>query len=476
VESLDALVVGAGVGGLACAVAIARTGRRVEVVEAQPEPGGYATGFERDGYRFDASLHLLDGVEPGGSNRPVWEALGLHRHLSTSAPPLLRREIWPEHVIDVPQGLDGWVDVMSTAFPHCRRGFVEVARIAEQVLEAAHADRDARIWGTPSQPLAPVLSSLMDRTAEQVLLEHLSDPRARAITGTLSCYLGLGCDELAAIPFLTMFASYQRDGGTYPAGGSAAISAALVAELRSHGGQLRTNSPIATIRTRQRAAIGVTLTNGDQIDSDVVVSNVSPIQTYGGLLDVDLVGSRFRRKLDAMTLGTSMVKVWLGLDDPLPQAAYETFLRAAYSTRFRSGSLDDLGVVATHHLDPTCCPEGHGVLSITVGVEAHDPAPAGLADALVSEVERRLLRSLSGAIQTRVVATPATFERFTGNPGGTIHGFRPIPRQSGPRRLGATGPIARLLQVGSWTYAGSGVLPSMTSGLVAAATIDRWLS
>jgi len=478
VATLDVVVVGGGLGGLACAVDLARRGHRVCVLEAQAVVGGYAANFDRGGYRFDASLHMLDAVEEEGANRPIWERLNLHKHVPTAIPPIIRREVWPAHDLVMPHGLDGWKTTLAKAFPGQADGFGRLADLAVAVQDAVVADRDARLHRTPLTQLGPPLSVLMNQTAGEVMRQYLSEHRAVAVAGSLSCYLGLGCDELGAIPFFTMLASYHRDSASYPVGGGGAVSRALAAELAEAGGQTRCNSPVFGIRCVQRTVVGVTLESGEQLDADVVVSNTSPLHTYQRLVDANQVAPRFARKLSEMTVGTSVVKVWLGLDGDIASELglpYETFLRTSYGTTFCDGTLEDIGVVAPHQLDPGCCPEGKSVISITAGAEAGldaDAARAQLAESALRAVERRLMPGLSDRIEEKVVATPRTFHRHTWNPGGTIHGFRPTPQQSGPRRLGVTGPVARLYQVGGWTYAGSGFLPSMTSGLIAAAAID----
>ena len=53
------LIVGAGMGGLAAALRLARHGFAVSILEARPAPGGLAAGFEQDGLAFDAGPYIL---------------------------------------------------------------------------------------------------------------------------------------------------------------------------------------------------------------------------------------------------------------------------------------------------------------------------------------------------------------------------------------------------------------------------------
>jgi all-trans-retinol 13,14-reductase len=486
VRSVDVLVIGAGLGGLAAGSSLARAGLDVLVLEAGEHPGGYATGFDRGDYSFDASLHLLDAVGPGEANRPIWEALDLHKRVTLRRPEHVRRELWPQHRIDVPHALDDWTELLSREFPSDREGFFELARLARRVHQNFVRDRDARL-GTQLVPMMdPDSHGLLEQTADQLLRGLLEGHAARAVAGSLSCFLGLPPTQLGAISFLSMLASYG-DGGSYPVGGSRSISSALVDLLVESGGALRVNAEVTEIQAVRRTARGVRLASGEQIQARYVVSNASPLHVFGTMLPRDQVEGRFLRRLRSMTLGTSAVKVWLGLDvDPrtLGLLAYETFLRASYTMGLLQPP-GDFSVVAPHLLDPGCCPPGHGVLSLTAGVWAEAPPPGqeqeavkdreaanALADELIEHLDRRLLPGLSDHVVVRTVATPSTFQRYSGSPGGSIHGFGSTPTQSGPRRMGVRTPVGGLFQVGAWVYAGSGFVPSLLSGLIAARAIE----
>jgi len=76
-ERVDVVVVGAGLGGLGAAVTLADLGHSVLVLEQGHQPGGYAVAFERGPFRFDACLHGLDGMGPGGVNAALLRRLGV---------------------------------------------------------------------------------------------------------------------------------------------------------------------------------------------------------------------------------------------------------------------------------------------------------------------------------------------------------------------------------------------------------------
>ena len=55
----DAIVIGSGIGGMACAAALAKFGRKVLVLEQHYVPGGFTHTFSRKGYTWDVGVHCL---------------------------------------------------------------------------------------------------------------------------------------------------------------------------------------------------------------------------------------------------------------------------------------------------------------------------------------------------------------------------------------------------------------------------------
>lgn len=59
VKKYDAVVIGAGNGGLTAAARLAKEGKRVALLEQHNMPGGFATSFVRGRFEFEPSLHEL---------------------------------------------------------------------------------------------------------------------------------------------------------------------------------------------------------------------------------------------------------------------------------------------------------------------------------------------------------------------------------------------------------------------------------
>jgi all-trans-retinol 13,14-reductase len=70
-ESLDAIVIGSGIGGLTTAVLMAKSGKKVLVLEQHDQAGGCCHTFIDKGYEFDVGIHYIGEVGPGRLNKTL---------------------------------------------------------------------------------------------------------------------------------------------------------------------------------------------------------------------------------------------------------------------------------------------------------------------------------------------------------------------------------------------------------------------
>lgn len=82
-------------------------------------------------------------------------------------------------------------------------------------------------------------------------------------------------------------------------GGAAQLAEALVADIREHGGEIRTSAELRGILTRQGRAVGVELATGERIAARAVASGLNPQQTFLDLLPADAAAPDLRSKAEA---------------------------------------------------------------------------------------------------------------------------------------------------------------------------------
>ena len=125
-ESYDAIVIGAGLGGLAAATTLAHSGLKTLLLERHNVPGGYATSFCRGRYEFEVALHELSGIGPPerrGNTYRALEYLGVTDKVEFLHVPELYRVVCLEPSAPGP-GLDPWLTPGLTLVPtsgYCAR-------------------------------------------------------------------------------------------------------------------------------------------------------------------------------------------------------------------------------------------------------------------------------------------------------------------------------------------------------------------
>ncbi len=74
----DAVIIGAGLGGLTAGAKLAREGKKVVVIEQHDRPGGYSTTFRRGSYLMEVGLHEMDGPAPGDIKSRIFSDLEVY--------------------------------------------------------------------------------------------------------------------------------------------------------------------------------------------------------------------------------------------------------------------------------------------------------------------------------------------------------------------------------------------------------------
>lgn len=492
---VDALVIGAGLGGLSCAAAFARQGFRPLVLEQHDKAGGYATAFSRPGgFVFDVSLHSTTvGERHGVPNLipgfPEIEDVEFVPH------PHLYRAIFPEHDLRVEQkDLPAYIRTLRRHFPAEEEGiealFNDMSGLAGEVRQFSRSGGKADMSRFAVD--FPHLAANYNKTWGQMMDAHIRDARLKAIVSTLWPYYGLPPSKLASIYYALPTIGYLNDGGYYPRGRSQAISNAMVKYIENHGGKVLLGTRVTQILAKDGAAYGVKA-NGTEYTARVVVSNANAWDTFHSMMEPDDRLKDYLARMDHFTPSLSSFVVFLGLkQDLLGKAGIpdtEVFYETGYDPEagYRAqldGDMSNPGFCAMlyDNLWKGYSPAGKNTLTI-VTLQGFDPWKsyekdywAGhkevyraekdrMARALIRRVEEVLLPGLSKAIEVQEIGTPLTNVRYTGNYHGSIYGWDQTLDNSNPRRLAHVTPVRNLYLSGAWTSPGGGYGAVLSSGL-----------
>jgi prolycopene isomerase len=504
-ETVDAVVIGAGGGGLGAAAMLARGGMSVAVIEKQYKVGGYMTRFHRGDYTFEASLHAMGGLDPYGVSRgtvETFEKLGILDRVRPVRSDPMYRSVFPGLTIDVPDDADAYAALLKSLYPHESAGidalFAEMKLCDELLRVLMRIGSDfglADLWKL-LRNLGAVLRGLgyVNMTLDEAVSQFVSDPRLKGVFHQLVTYVGGGPSELQAIYFMTMWGSYHLGGFHYFVGGSQAVSEAMADVVREHGGSIYLNTLATGIDVEGGRATRVRTLDDACFDARWVVSNANAPDTLLRLVGEDHLPADYVEKLKTMEVGLGTLQVFVGVDHDYREffpGTHELMINEAYDQdenfRYvRAADLAKVPYIITNYsvVDPGVAPAGKNAISLTTFLPFdlgdqwgwngryadYDAFRRQVAQVLLDRAEA-YLPGLRDHIEVLEIGTPVTNYAYSLNPAGTIFGWSNTPAQGTIRRLKQKTPIENLLLAGAWTFPGGGQSAVISSGVTAAETI-----
>ena len=130
---------------------------------------------------------------------------------------------------------------------------------------------------------APTVLKWMRATGADLINAHISDPVLRGVLAGQAGDHGLPPSQVSAFMHAGI-TSHYFEGGYYPLGGAFTLPRAFVRALKRAGGEIRLQSRVKRMLIEGKKVLGVELDSGEEIRSDVVISNADPEVTFGKLI------------------------------------------------------------------------------------------------------------------------------------------------------------------------------------------------
>ena len=495
-------IVGAGVGGLAAAIDLARRGHRVTVFEQAAAPGGKLREVAVGDARIDAGPTVF-------TMRWVFEGLfldageRLEDHLQLEPAEVLARHAWAE---------GGRLDLHADRERSCRSiahfaGRREAASYREFCRRAGrlHAALRDTFMARPLPSQFELMSALARRglaahglramlgtppwhTLWRALGEHFRDPRLRQLFARYATYVG--SSPLAAPATLMLIAHVEQEGVWRVEGGMHRVARALQRLAESQGAVFRFGSKVERLCIDGDRCHGLQLASGETVEADAVVFNGDANALADGLLGAPARAAG--APMDRRQRGLSAVTWCLHAPTQgFELAHHNVFFAGDYPTEFHE-IFDRRGVART----PTVylCAQDRGVTARSAA--ARGPlarqrllllvnAPAdgdvgGVDDALLQRIEgdvfgllERCGLSITRSAGEAVVTRPQDFERLFPGTGGSLYGRANHGAFASFDRPTAASAIGGLYLAGGSAHPGPGIPMATLSGRIAAAQLAK---
>ncbi|MBE0480121.1 MAG: NAD(P)/FAD-dependent oxidoreductase [Dehalococcoidia bacterium] len=412
----DAIIIGAGMSGLAAGIRLAYYDKKVCILERHHRVGGLNSFYVRDGHKFDVGLHAMTNYVPANVKSTPLPKLLRQLKLKAEDFALCQQNMsairFPGRTLRFNNNLDFFVQEVVDNFPREADNF---QRLLRTISEYNAFDLYAKPASTRE-----VLRSIIKNA---VLIDMLLCP--------LMYYGNAQEDDMEFGQFVIMFNSIFCEGFARPEAGVRKILEVLLRKFRDCGGELRLKSGVRRLRVLDNKVDAVILESGEILKADNIISSAGYIETLKML-------SNFNEEAFQVNPGRlSFVEFILILDKELADIGYDTTITFFNSSNkfsyHKPRKLVDIssGVI--------CCPNNfqydkrlpEAMIRLTNMANYElwarlSPEEYGTQKAhwLASSLEEvvKCVPDFRDSIIYSDIFTPKTIYRFTGHLGGAVYG------------------------------------------------------
>jgi phytoene dehydrogenase-like protein len=481
-------IIGGGVAGLCAGCYAQMNGYEAAIYEMHSLPGGVCTAWKRNGYTVDSCIHWLLGSGPASGFHKLWREVGALRGLTIvdldefmrveckgSSALVFYRDVdrLERHLLELGPEDAKPIRELTNAIRKFTRFDMPVEKASE-----LYTLWDKLVMGARMLPLGPAFMKWRKVT--------IVDFAKRLESPVLRDALGVMVGESADFPMLGLIMmlawQHMRTAG-YPLGGSLPFVRNIEKRFLDLGGQIRYSSRVSQILVEEGVggaarAVGVRLADGTEHHADVVISAADGRTTI-----FDMLGGRFaddvvRKPYEGgMTPYAPLLYVGLGIADRLegiPQVGSGISFPLDPKVEIDGKARDRLSVTV-YNFDRSLAPTGKTLAIVSISADydrwkalREDPARYRAekelaAERVIDALEQRI-PGIRAKVEMRDVATPVTWERYTGNWRGSYEGWLMSAKSFGKQMSKTLPGLSDFYMVGQWVAPGGGLPPAVSTG------------
>ena len=501
-ENFDAIIIGSGIGGLVTASQLASKGAEVLVLEKYIIPGGSGGSFKRKGYTFDVGASMIFGFGDKGYTNLLTRALkDVNEKCETIPDPVQLEYHLPNNFsISVDKNYDQFINKLTATFPKEKVGIKKFYDTCANVFKCLDSmpllsieDPSYLFKVFFKSPLSCLgLARWLPVNAGDVARKFIKDPQLlKFIDIECFCWSVMPALKTPMINAGMVFTDRHAGGINYPKGGVGTIAEKLVSGLEKLGSKIRYKANVTEILLKDKKAVGVKLTNGEEIYSNIIVSNSTRWDTFGlkdkkkGLIASKNVPKSEYKWSETYKPSPSFVSIHLGVEKNLISNNFNCHHIIVENWDELESEKGVIFISIPTLLDSSLAPEGKHIIHAFTPSSINEWEGLSRKEYLQKKEEyfsflvekiSKLLPNLEQNIDHKEIGTPKTHKKFLGRYEGS---YGPIPSK---KLLGLlpmpfnTTKIKNLYCVGDSCFPGQGLNAVAFSGYACAHKIGSKLN
>lgn len=474
------IIIGGGFAGLAAGIYAQMNGFRTRIFELHTLPGGLCTAWKRKGYTIDGCVHWLVGSSSG--NR-LWQEVGVAQG----------REFVNSDEFMRYESADGRTLTLYTDIDRLEQHLLDFSsQDADPIREFIRGIRMCLGFDPPSDtdPLFKRLKAGLKFGLKMVtkgrkmrrwmnvriddFVERFKDPVLR------EAFRAMWIPDFSIFFMLFTFAFLHERNAGYPIGGSLPMSTAMARRYTGLGGEIHYGQRVEKILVEDDKAVGVKLADGSEHRAERVISAADGHATIFDMLEGRYADDKTREPYESWPIFPPLLFVGLGVNRSFaeePKSVSGLVFELPEPVEIGHTTRDSLSVHIFNQ-DPTLAPEGKTSLVVMLSSRydywkelardqaAYQAKKDQAARTIVEQLDRRF-PGLAQQVEMKDVATPLTFERYTGNWQGSFEGWLITPDNAHVmlKPMSQTLPgLGNFYMCGQWVEPGGGLPTGVMSG------------
>jgi Phytoene dehydrogenase and related proteins len=477
------IIIGAGFAGLSAGIYAQMNGYKTQIFEMNDKPGGLCTSWKRNGFIIDGCIHWLVGSSPESAMHDFWKEVGLIQG---------REFVYSDEYMRY-EGQGGRKIIFYCDVNHLEKHLLDFSPLdKEPILEFISGIRMALNFDQPSAG-TPLLKRLAKtarlfytfvtkgktlkrwmKTTSQEFSARFSDPMLK------DAFNELWLPDFSMLFMLFMFAYLHKKDAGYPIGGSMPMSRALEARYNELGGIINYDKKVEKILTEGNKAAGIRLSDGTEFRASRVVSAADGYNTIYKMLDDKYADEKIHEPYEKWPVFPSLIFAGFGVnctfdDEPVTVSGFSYQLEKP--AIIADAAIERLSV-HIYNQDKSLSPAGKSVMTIMLpsdysywkklaeDKEAYNRKKDEIGKQLVELLGQRF-PDISSKVEMMNIATPMTFERYTGNWKGCFEGWLITPLNANVKMKPMSQTLPGLndfYMCGQWVEPGGGLPTGVMSG------------